>query len=70
MVSKKFKEFIKNQDIEKLNSEKHFTFIFKNTEVRVGNKKIVLLSYKHLSILDELMYMGAKKVFGKRMSNI
>lgn len=66
MVSKKFKEFIKNQDIEKLNSEKHFTLIFKNTEVRVGNKKIVLLSYKHLSILDELMYMGAKKVFGKR----
>jgi hypothetical protein len=66
MVSKNFKEFIKNQDIEKLNSEKHFTLIFNNTEVRVGNKKIVMLSYKHLSILDELMFMGAKKVFGRK----
>jgi hypothetical protein len=63
-VSKKFKEFIKKQDIENLEIDKHFTLVFNNTEIRVGNKKIIKLSYKHLSILDELMYMGAKKIFG------
>ena len=64
MVSKKFKEFIANQDINRLEGNKHFTLIFNNTEVRVGNKRRIMLSYKHLSILDELMHMGAKKIFG------
>ena len=63
-VSKKFKEFIKNQNIDNLVTDKQFTLVFNNTEIRVGNKKIIKLSYKHLSILDELMYMGAKKIFG------
>ena len=63
-VSIKFKEFIKNQNIDKLEKGKTFTLIFNNNEVRVGNKMIIKLSYKHLSILDNLMYLGAKKIFG------
>ena len=65
-VSKKFKEFIKNQNLDSLETNKHFTLVFNNTEVRVGNKRIIKLTYKHLSILDELMHLGAKKIFGPK----
>ena len=65
-VSKKFKEFIKKQNIDNLDSSKQFTLVFNNNEVSVGNKKIIRLSYKHLSILDNLMYLGAKKIFGAK----
>ena len=55
---------IKKQNLDRLETNKHFTLVFNNTEVRVGSKRIIKLTYKHLSILDELMYLGAKKIFG------
>jgi hypothetical protein len=66
LVTKEFKKFLTELDLKNLNTKKSFVLYFNNTEVTVGGKKIIKLNYKHLSILDELMYLGANKIFGHK----
>ena len=66
LVTKEFKKFLTELDLKNLTTKKSFILYFNNTEVTVGGKKIITLNYKHLSILDELMYLGANKIFGHK----
>ena len=64
LVTKEFKNYLNDLDLKNLSTQKSFKLYFNDVEVTVGGKKIIKLNYKHLSILDELMYLGANKIFG------